>query len=41
VVEFPFSPTLPSVGSTPATRLYLAEGVAAVIEVKGSVWPDC
>jgi hypothetical protein len=37
VVEYPFSPTLPSVGGTPATRLYLAEGVAAVVEVKSNV----
>ena len=36
VVEFPFSPTLPSVGGPPTTRLYLAEGVAAVIEVKSN-----
>ena len=36
VIEFPFSPTLPSVGGSPATRLYLAEGVAAVIEVKSN-----
>ena len=36
VVEYPFSPTLPSVGGAPATRLYLAEGVAAVIEVKSN-----
>ena len=42
VVEYPFSPSLPSVGNAP-TRLYLAEGVAAVIEVKSNVasqWPQ-
>jgi hypothetical protein len=37
VVEYPFSPALPSVGGTAATRLYLAEAVAAVIEVKSDV----
>jgi hypothetical protein len=36
VVEYPFSPTLPSVGQS-KTRLYLAESVAAVIEVKSSL----
>jgi hypothetical protein len=36
VVEHPFSPSLPSVGAGP-TRLYLAEGVAAVIEVKSNL----
>jgi hypothetical protein len=36
VVEYPFSPTLPSAGGAGATRLYLAEGVAAVIEVKSN-----
>lgn len=36
VVEYPFSPSLPSVGDAP-TRLYLAESVAAVIEVKSNV----
>lgn len=35
VVEFPFFPSLPMVGSSP--RLYLAEGVAAVIEVKSDL----
>jgi hypothetical protein len=35
VVEHPFSPTLPAVGGK--TRLYLAESVAAVIEVKSDV----
>jgi hypothetical protein len=41
VVEFPFSPSLPSV--TGNTRLYLAESVAAVIEVKSNIavqWKD-
>lgn len=33
VVEYPFSPSLPSFGEG-ATRLYLAESVAAVVEVK-------
>jgi hypothetical protein len=36
VVEYPFSPTLPSVGQN-RTRLYLAESVAAVIEVKSTL----
>lgn len=35
VVEYPFAPSLPISQSTP--RLYLAEGVAAVIEVKSDV----
>jgi hypothetical protein len=35
VVEYPFAPSLPITQSTP--RLYLAEGVAAVIEVKSDV----
>jgi hypothetical protein len=35
VVEYPFGPTLPSVAGE--TRLYLAESVAAVIEVKSSL----
>jgi len=42
VVEYPFSPSLPSVGTSP-TRLYLAESIAAVIEVKSNVaaqWPQ-
>jgi hypothetical protein len=34
-VEFPFSPSLPSAGGS--TRLYLAESVAAVIEVKSNI----
>jgi hypothetical protein len=33
VVEYPFAPSLPSVGSA-KSRLYLAESIAAVIEVK-------
>lgn len=36
VVEFPFGPSFPIVG-VPESRLYLAEGVAAVIEVKSDV----
>lgn len=36
VVEYPFSPCLPSVGAS-SSRLYLAEGVAAVIEVKSNI----
>jgi len=36
VVEYPVSPSLPSVGSA-ESRLYLAESVAAVIEVKSNV----
>jgi uncharacterized protein DUF6602 len=36
VVEYPFSPTLPLTG-TQQPRLYLAEGVAAVIEVKSDL----
>jgi hypothetical protein len=36
VVEYPFSPTLPAVGSGERTRLYLAESVAAVVEVKSN-----
>ena len=35
VVEYPFAPSLPITHSTP--RLYLAEGVAAVIEVKSDL----
>jgi hypothetical protein len=35
VVEYPFSPSLPSVGGT--TRLFLAEAVAAVVEVKSNI----
>ncbi len=37
VVEYPFSPSLPSFGGPGATRLYLAESVAAVVEVKSDV----
>lgn len=37
VVELPFSPSLPSTGTTTPTRLYLAEGVAAVLEIKSNV----
>lgn len=36
VVEFPFAPSLPVVGAG-QTRLYLAESVAAVIEVKSNL----
>lgn len=36
VIEYPFMPTLPLLGGRPS-RLYLAEGVAAVIEVKSDV----
>jgi hypothetical protein len=42
VVEFPFAPSLPVVGAG-QTRLYLAESVAAVIEVKSDLsgqWSD-
>src|SRR5262249_15059013 len=35
VVEFPFGPSLPSIGGS--TRLYLAESIAAVVEVKSSL----
>ena len=34
VIEYPFAPSLPSVPGD--TRLYLAEGVAAVVEVKSN-----
>src|ERR1035437_9511402 len=38
VVEYPFAPSLPSVtGGQNSTRLYLAESIAAVIEVKSNV----
>jgi hypothetical protein len=37
VVEFPFSPSLPSVAPAGNTRLYLAESVAAVVEVKSNI----
>src|ERR1700674_4880270 len=36
VIEYPFSPSLPIVGSA-ITRLYLAESIAAVVEVKSNV----
>lgn len=36
VIEYPIGPSLPSVGNT-ETRLYLAETVAAVVEVKSDV----
>jgi len=36
VVEYPFMPSLPVIGGT-RTRLYLAESVAAVVEVKSDV----
>lgn len=36
VVEYPFLPSLPAVGNS-KVRLYLAEGVAAVIEVKSDL----
>jgi hypothetical protein len=36
VIEYPFAPSLPIVGSS-TTRLYLAESVAAVIEVKSNI----
>lgn len=34
VIEYPIAPSLPSVGAQNATRLYLAEAIAAVVEVK-------
>jgi hypothetical protein len=37
VVEYPFLPSLPVVGNQASSRLYLAEGVAAAIEVKLNV----
>ncbi len=37
VVELPFSPSLPSTGAASPTRLYLAEGIAAVVEIKSNV----
>ena len=37
VVEYPFSPSLPTVGGGSQTRLYLAESVAAVVEVKSNI----
>ena len=40
VIEFPFGPSLPIVGGT-NSRLYLAETVAAVIEVKSNISSQC
>ena len=44
VVEYPIAPSLPGVGgASRATRLYLAESIAAVVEVKSnaaSQWPQ-
>lgn len=37
VVEYPFAPSLPVVSATDSTRLYLAESVAAVVEVKSDI----
>jgi len=40
VIEYPFSPSLPSVSgaaSTGTTRLYLAESIASVVEVKSDI----
>src|SRR5690242_12312013 len=37
VVEYPFAPSPPSVAGSSPTRLYLAESVAAVIEVKSNI----
>jgi hypothetical protein len=40
VIEYPFSPALPSVSggaATTTTRLYLAESIASVVEVKSDV----
>ena len=37
VVEYPLLPSLPGVGNQASSRLYLAEGVAAAIEVKSNV----
>jgi hypothetical protein len=36
VIEYPFAPSLPAVGGS-KTRLYLAEGIAAVVEVKSDL----
>jgi hypothetical protein len=36
VIEFPFGPSLPVVGGT-TSRLYLAETIAAVVEVKSNI----
>ena len=37
VIEYPIAPSLPSVATSKPTRLYLAEAIAAVIEVKSDV----
>jgi hypothetical protein len=37
VVEYPLLPSLPVVGNQASSRLYLAEGIAAAIEVKSNV----
>jgi hypothetical protein len=37
VVEFTFLPSLPSLGGKSEPRLYLAEGIAAVIEIKSNL----
>jgi hypothetical protein len=37
VVEYPFSPSLPGAFGGSTNRLYLADGIAAVIEVKSNV----
>src|SRR5438128_133215 len=37
VVEYPIAPSLPAVGGGSTTRLYLAECVAAVVEVKSDI----
>jgi hypothetical protein len=37
VIEYPFAPSLPLVSGGSAARLYLPEGIAAVIEVKSDV----
>lgn len=36
VIEYPFSPSLPTIGKN-LTRLYLAESIAAVVEVKSDI----
>jgi hypothetical protein len=36
VIEYPFAPSLPAVGMA-KSRLYLAEGIAAVLEIKSNV----
>jgi hypothetical protein len=37
VVEFPFTPSLSLLGGSNPSRWYLAEGVAAVVEVKSNI----